>query len=208
MVIKKTIVFCVIVSACLTSIINAQTCQVLRVGGTNNWLPIAYTNKETQEPEGIAHDFARLIGEELDIPVELNATLPWKRMLAYLDMTVALFRTQEREVLYQFTSPYFKSEEQVFVVKGKEFSYEKYEDLIGHVDFAFLKVTEHPFPWQCGIKFDQNIQSFPDNLGKIVGNPFKFSCILVEHRNRWPILCSSNPQYLTCLRIDDRCQTG
>ena len=138
---KKTIVFCVMVSTCLTSTVNVQACQVLRVGGTQDWAPAATINNETGEADGIAHDFARLIGEKLDIPVELNATLPWKRMLIYLekgkiDMTVALYQTPEREVLYQYTSPYFQNESRVFVVKGKEFPFEKFEDLIGRVGGA------------------------------------------------------------------------
>ena len=132
---KKIAVICVLVSACLTLIVNAQACQVLRVGGENEWLPIAYINKETGEPEGIAYDFAKIIGEKLNIPVELNATLPWKRMLLYLekgelDMTVALYWTKEREVLYQYTIPYFENEARVFVLKGNEFTFEKLEDLI------------------------------------------------------------------------------
>ncbi len=140
---KKITVFCVMVSACLTSIGNAQACQVLRVGGTDDWQPVATINKKTGEPEGIAHDFAKIVGERLNIPVELDATLPWKRMLHYLengkiDMTAALYRTQDREVLYQFTSPYFENEARVFVVKGKEFSFEKLEDLIGRVGGAML----------------------------------------------------------------------
>jgi len=135
---KKITIFCVMALAYLTSIINAQACQVLRVGGTDDWLPVAYINKETGVAEGIAHDFAKIVGGKLDIPVELNATLPWKRMLVYLqqgeiDMTVALYRTQEREVSYQFTNPYLENEARVFVVKGKEFSFEKFEDLIGRV---------------------------------------------------------------------------
>jgi len=136
MIIKKTIIFGVIVSACLTSIVNVQACQVLRVAGANDWPPVAIINKDTREPEGIAYDFAKIVGKELNIPVELNATLPWKRMLSYLekgkiDMTAALYLTKEREVLYQFTTPYFENEARVFVVKGKEFSFEKFEDLIG-----------------------------------------------------------------------------
>ncbi len=133
---KKIAVFCVLVSACLTLIVNIQACQVLRVGGTDDWLPVAYINKESGDPEGIAHDFAKIVGERLNSPVELNATLPWKRMLHYLeygeiDMAAALYWTKERDAKYQYTKSYHKNEARVFVVKGKEFSFEKLEDLIG-----------------------------------------------------------------------------
>ncbi len=135
---KKITVFCVMVLACLTSIINAQACQVLRVAGENDWLPVAYINKDTGEPEGIAYDFAKIVGKELNIPVELDATLPWKRVLNYLelgkiDMVASLYWTKERDAKYRYTKSYHKNEARVFVVKGKEFSFEKLEDLMGRV---------------------------------------------------------------------------
>ncbi len=107
---KKITVFFVMVSACSTSIINVQACQALRVAGANNWLPVAYINKKTGEPEGIAYDFAKIVGKELNIPVELDATLPWKRVLYYLeqgkiDMVASLYWTKERDIKYQYSKP-------------------------------------------------------------------------------------------------------
>ena len=143
---KNITVFCVMISACLTSIINVQACQVLRVAGANNWLPVAYTNKDTGEPEGIAYDFAKIVGKELNIPIEIDATLPWKRVLHYLehgeiDMTVSLYWTKERDAKYQYTKSYHKNEARVFVVKGKEFSFEKFEDLIGRIGGLMIGTT-------------------------------------------------------------------
>ncbi|SLM31402.1 conserved exported hypothetical protein [Desulfamplus magnetovallimortis] len=133
---KKIAVLCVVVSAYLQIVIHAQECHVLRVGGTSEWLPVAYINQETQKPEGISYDLAKIVGEGLNIPVIIDATLPWKRMMLYvemgrLDMIAAIYWTQERDTLYQYTAPYFVNEARVFVVKGKEFPFEKLEDLIG-----------------------------------------------------------------------------
>lgn len=135
---KTIAVSCVLISVCFSMVVHAQECQVLRVGGTDGWLPVAYLNQATKEPEGIAHDFAKIVGNKLNIPVKIDATLPWKRMLQYtedgnLDMVAAIYWTKERADLYQYTASYFVNEAWVFVVKGKEFPFEKFEDLIGRV---------------------------------------------------------------------------
>jgi len=134
--IKKIAVFCIAVSACFTIRVNAQECHILRVGGTDGWYPVAYINQETREPAGIAHDFVKIVGEKLEIPVTIDATLPWKRMLEYLndgdlDLCAAMYWTKEREERYQYTVSYFVNEARVFVPKGKEFPFERLEDLIG-----------------------------------------------------------------------------
>jgi len=126
------------VSACFSLVVNAQECNVLRVAGTSNWEPVAYINQETHKPTGIAYDFSKIVGEKLNIPVEVDADLPWKRVLRKLkfgeiDMTAGIYWTKERATLYQYTSPIFTNNVRVFVVKGKEFPFEKLEDLIGRV---------------------------------------------------------------------------
>ena len=135
---RKTTLFCALLFATLTPIANAQECKVLRVGGTANWLSVAYVDAETKEPLGIGHDLARVIGEKLNIPVELDALIPWKRMLLYLkqgklDMTAAIFFTQQRAAEYQYTKSYFANTSLVYVLKGKEFAFDKFEDLVGLV---------------------------------------------------------------------------
>ena len=133
---KKIALSCVVVSILFTKSVNAQECQVLRVGGNIDWLPVTYINQETQELEGIALDLVLFIGEKLGVPVNIDAELPWKRMLFYLargnlDLGAAIYRTKEREELYQYTASYFMNEARVFVLKGKEFPFEQFEDLIG-----------------------------------------------------------------------------
>jgi len=132
----KIALLCVVLSIHFNVPVNAQECDILRVAGSDRWLPVSYVNEETQEPEGIAYDFAMLVGEQLKIPVEIHATLPWKRMLLYLekgniDMSVAMYKTKERQEVYQFTDSYLVNTARVFVKKGQEFPFERLEDLIG-----------------------------------------------------------------------------
>ncbi len=133
---NKIVLLCAVVALFFIVPVNAQECQTLRVAGAVGWLPVTYINKQTQEPEGIAYDFARFIGKRLKVPVDIQATLPWKRMLVYLekgiiDMSAAMYKTKEREKLYQYTDPYFVNTAHIFVRKGKEFLFTRFEDLIG-----------------------------------------------------------------------------
>ncbi len=114
----------------------AQECRVLRVGGNSEWYPVNFINENTNKTEGIAYDFARLIGKELNLEVEIYPSYPWKRMLAYvehgkLDVVAALYWTKQRANIYTYSKAYFRNEARVFVLKNKKFKLEKLEDLIG-----------------------------------------------------------------------------
>jgi polar amino acid transport system substrate-binding protein len=116
--------------------VNAQECSVLRAAGNTGWMPVSYINKDTNEHEGIAHDLIKIIGKRLNIPIIIDAKLPWNRMLRNLnegimDMSVAIYWTKERAEKYVYTESYFVNEARVFVQKGKEFPFKQFEDLIG-----------------------------------------------------------------------------
>jgi len=70
-------IFIYIVNLCLAGFIQAQECEVLKVGGRAAWVPIAFVEDGTQEIRGIAHDFVREIGKQLNHPVDINPSLPW-----------------------------------------------------------------------------------------------------------------------------------
>lgn len=132
----KTTLFCAILSACLTFETSAQECEVLKVAGTSDWLPLAYVNDTTTRPEGIAYDLARIAGTKLNIPVAINANIPWDQMLVNLeqgsiDMVAALYWNKERAINYQYSTAFFQNEARVFVAKGREFAFDKFDNLIG-----------------------------------------------------------------------------
>ena len=117
--------------------VNADECLVLRAGGTKSWRPIAYFNQQTQKPEGIAYDLTKIVGQRLKIPVEINAKIPWKRLLKFvkdgdMDLISAIYRPPQIDKYFHFSIPYFVNEARVFVKKGAEFPFTQLSDLIGH----------------------------------------------------------------------------
>ncbi|NQZ09140.1 MAG: amino acid ABC transporter substrate-binding protein [Algicola sp.] len=133
--IKVLTLFWVILSLAIPMLANAQECLLLRAGGTISWQPIAYFNQETQKPEGIGYDLTKVVGQRLKIPVEINAKIPWKRLLKFvkdgdMDLISAIYRTPQRDKHYHFSIPYFVNEARVFVKKGAEFPFAKLSDLI------------------------------------------------------------------------------
>lgn len=135
---EKIALFWIVLLICLSKGADAQECNVLRAGGASNWYPVSYINQKTLKAEGIAVDLVRFIGEKLAVPVSVDMETPWKRKLVNLargdlDLSVAIYRTKEREEWYLYTSSYFVNESRVFVLKGKEFHFEQLEDLIGRI---------------------------------------------------------------------------
>ncbi len=113
-----------------------QQCDVLKVGSTQDWHPVTYIDSQSGAVRGIANDLARLLGQELGIPVEIDIETPWSRMLhnvqsGELDMVSALYWTSERDRRYLYTQPYFVNQARVFVPKGKEFPFSQLADLKG-----------------------------------------------------------------------------
>jgi len=138
---KKTIIGMIIFFFMSYSIsAHAQKCQVLRVSFELGWMPMVFIDEETQKLTGIAYDFFKIIENKLDIALEITTSIPWKRMLYYLekgehiDMTAAIYWTEERNKKFVYTDPYFVNESRVFVLKGHEFKFEKFEDLLGIVE--------------------------------------------------------------------------
>ncbi|MCW8334089.1 substrate-binding periplasmic protein [Vibrio paucivorans] len=163
---KRVASLCAISSLLFAHNAYAQGCRILKVGGANGWLPVTYTDQQTQQPIGIANDFIRFVGQELDIPVQIDISLPWKRTLAYvqsgqLDLVSALYWTEQRNITYRYTAPYYTNEARLFVLKGNEFQFEKFEDLIGRTGMI-------PLGGSFGEEFDTfaKQQNLPLQLGK------------------------------------------
>jgi polar amino acid transport system substrate-binding protein len=115
----------------------AHACEKLYVSGATDWRPVAYLVKNTRERRGFAYDVIQMIGKELKIPIILQKEIkPWKRILfevkeGYIDVVAGIYWTKERSKIYQFSVPFAHIKNVIFVKKGKEFPYEKFEDLIG-----------------------------------------------------------------------------
>ncbi|MEO1945248.1 MAG: transporter substrate-binding domain-containing protein, partial [Candidatus Thioglobus sp.] len=86
---------------------------------------------------GVATEIAQIIFGELNIKVNSNFNGNWKRCLREIeigryDLLVSAYVNDERRVYAKFTENYISDDPTaVFVWKGREFTFEKWEDLIG-----------------------------------------------------------------------------
>ena len=122
----------------ITDAPGAQECKIIKVGGVSGWWPITYVNPVTQDHEGLALDLIKHISQQLAVPIQLDVSMPWKRVLAYLvsgkfDMILGIYRVDERESLFQFTAPYFENEVKVFVLKENTFTFDDFSNLESRV---------------------------------------------------------------------------
>jgi ABC-type amino acid transport substrate-binding protein len=93
-----------------------------------------------------------LILSDLNIPYR-SYILPWKRQLhslknGQLDLILTLYWTNGREKIYDLTIPYTQKDVFIYVKTGKEFVFEKWEDLIGKSAVISLGTSK-------GEKFDK-----------------------------------------------------
>lgn len=86
---------------------------------------------------GFAVEAAEMIFRELGITVESKYVGPWNRCLHYIeegkaDVLAAAFITEDRKRYADFlTTPLVEDRKSIFVLKGREFEFEKWEDLAG-----------------------------------------------------------------------------
>jgi len=90
---------------------------------------------EDGKVKGAIYELIKLIGKDLDIPIE-PITLPWARSLddvksGTIDMILTLYFTKERSEFLSYSIPYDYMETSVFVKKDKKLTFSKWDDLIG-----------------------------------------------------------------------------
>ncbi len=123
--------------AALTSSDQVQTIMdrgVLRVGVKQDVPNFGYLNPDTGEFEGMEIDIARKIAEELGVDIEFTPVTAQTRgpLLdnGQVDMVIATFTiTEERKLLYNFTSPYYT--DAVGFLVNKDSGIETFTDLDG-----------------------------------------------------------------------------
>lgn len=93
--------------------------------------------KEGENTVGVGVEVAEILFRELDIELEAKSIGNWKRCLATVksgktDLIVAAYLTDERMKYAKFTQiPLSADPSAIFVWKGREFKFDKWEDLIG-----------------------------------------------------------------------------
>ncbi len=161
--------------------LSAQEYHVLRVAGADGWLPMSFADPDTGEPVGVAYDFVRFVGKQLQLPVKINNKMPFKRILMFLedgelDICASLYWNEKRAAKYLFTDPYFMNQTRVWVVKGQEFPFKTFDDLIGRVGGI-------PLGGSIGVEFDAFAKTHNLKLVGVNTKEQRFQMLLLGRTN-------------------------
>ncbi len=106
----------------------------LVASGHPDWPPVMY--REGDAIDGVGPALAKLIFADLGIPAEFKYAGLWDQVQAQaksgeVDMLVAAYKTQAREEYMVYSDAYVMDPLALYVKPGHEFTFTKYEDLIG-----------------------------------------------------------------------------
>lgn len=118
--------------------------RVITITGHPDYPPVIWINKDTKKFQGVAIELMQMIFEEIDVtPLFINVDT-WARAQeevknGRIDMLLPPYKTDERIPYYNYaTSPFMQDETVVFVRKGKEFKFDKFEDLLKYPGTAII----------------------------------------------------------------------
>jgi len=108
---------------------------------------------------GVGVDIAAIILHELNIPMIVKYTGPWKRVQknarhGRIDLIVGIYSNKERQGYLDYTAPYALDPTTAFTLKERKFPYKSRDDLVGKRGTTMLGDS-------FGEEFDQFIK---DNL--------------------------------------------
>ncbi len=114
---------------------SAYAGEMLKACGHPDYPPFMW--QENNKTVGATTEIAQIIFRELNIEVDNRFSGNWKRCLKEIeigryDLLVSGYINEKRKVYADFTKNYISDDPTaVFVWKGKEFKFEKWEDLVG-----------------------------------------------------------------------------
>jgi ABC-type amino acid transport substrate-binding protein len=114
------VVMLVVMLAVMVSAYSEGACEKLRVAGSSDWVPIAYLHRESRQPIGKAYHLVRRLGEDIGLPVVIESSYPWARMMdlmrkGEIDIIAGLVSTPRRAEHLVFTRPFYRSTIHAFV---------------------------------------------------------------------------------------------
>lgn len=157
-----------------------STGDILVSSGNHNYPPSSW--QEGDQIVGVGADLLRLIFAELKVQVQSPYKGPWKRVQHYakkgeIDVLTTLYKNAEREQYLDFSSvPYMNDSNVIWVKKGKEFPFEKWEDLSGKSGGIAIGDS-------FGAKFDEfmkqlsfeQVANIEQNFKKLVGERIDYA---------------------------------
>jgi len=158
---KKILIF-TLFCIFLTGTANAE--EMMKTCGDPDYPPFTYIKRlegtepaTGQEIKGVAPDILRMIFGELGIKVDSSYVGNWKRCQynvenGDVDILMVAYITEERKKYAVYTeTPLAQDPQAVFVWKGKEFKFEKWDDLKG-------KRAGLPLGSSVGKEFDEFLE--------------------------------------------------
>lgn len=136
--------------------LTAEECETLRTAGAQQWYPYAFTDYAPHpKATGIAFDVLGILAADLNLALEIQTDLPWKRIEALLDtgeldMLAGNYWTSTRSKKWSITAPF--ASEDVYLVLSEHL----YQEKGNHVDIQELAtfVGVMPRGISLGEKFD------------------------------------------------------
>lgn len=127
----KKLFFSFIISILFTNFANSKEYFTISVHSSAH--PYGWHNSD--KITGAIVELMRNIANDLNISIK-TVVLPWGRSIAdtkdgKIDAVLTAFYTKERAKYISFSIPYDTMDTSVFVAKGKEFPFNKWDDLIG-----------------------------------------------------------------------------
>ena len=159
---RNFILTIIIVSALLSISANAADLKTMvlpnnrtvTITGHPDYPPIMWVNKNTGKFQGVAVELLEKMLSEVDIKAQFINVESWARAQeqvknGQIDILIPPYKTEERQKIFNFPADTFMRDETVvFVKKGKEFKFDKFEDLLQYPGVAIINDS-------FGEEFDQ-----------------------------------------------------
>ena len=95
---------------------NASECKVIKAACTKGWYPVSFLlPKNQQQATGVAVEIVRSAAKDLDLAIEFNCLIPWKRANNYMntgkiDMLVGHYLNKQREKDWRVSDTLFEDD--------------------------------------------------------------------------------------------------
>ena len=172
------IILGVLVLCLLTTVVGVAEQELFIVTDTE-FPPFGYM--ENNKQVGIDIEMVNEIVRRLNLKIEIKM-VPWNRLLAMTkkgtcDASFSLFKTEERErfALFVTAEPIHYSTYKYYVLKGKEFKYEKISDLYGKtigINAGFNISDEFDKACEERKITKQEVEDTETNIKKLLGGRF------------------------------------
>jgi len=94
----------------------ASECKIIKAACTTDWYPVSFLlPKNQQKATGVAVEIARSAAKDLNLEIEFNCLIPWKRANNYMntgkiDMLIGHYLNQQREQYWLVSDTLFKDD--------------------------------------------------------------------------------------------------